>query len=87
MKVTIFKKEVGKYNFICTKILGQEITFDKAATAQLKTDGLGKPGDFDLSDRYQLYGTKSKDGKYVNLHIGIRKDDPAESKGDDDLPF
>ena len=85
MKVTIYKKEVGKYKFICTKILGQEITFDKAATAQLKADGLGKPGDFDLSDRYQLYGTKSKDGKYVNLHIGIRKDDPAESK--DDLPF
>lgn len=87
MKVTIYKKEVGKYNFVCTKILGQEITFDKAATAQLKTDGLNKPGDFDLSDRYQLYGTKSKDGKFINLHIGIRKDDPAESKGDDDLPF
>lgn len=86
MKVTIFKKEVGKYNFICTKILGQEITFDKAATKQLKEDGLTKPGDFDLSDRYQLYGTKSKDGKYINLHIGIRKDDPAESE-DDDLPI
>ena len=87
MKVTIYKKEVGKYNFICTKILGQEITFDKAATEQLKEDGLNKPGEFELSDRYQLYGTKSKDGKFINLHIGIRKDDPAESKGGDDLPF
>ena len=86
MKVTIFKKEVGKYNFICTKILGQEITFDKQATELLKADGCKGPGDFELSDRYQLYGTKSKDGKYVNLHIGIRKDDPAESK-DDALPF
>ena len=87
MKVTIYKKEVGKYSFVCTKILGQEITFDKAATAMLKADGCKGPGDFELSDRYQLYGTKSKDGKYINLHIGIRKDDPAESKDGNDLPF
>lgn len=87
MKVTIYKKEAGKYSFICTKILGQEITFDKQASALLKADGCKGPGDFELSDRYQLYGTKSKDGKYINLHIGIRKDDPAESKGGDDLPF
>ena len=85
MKVTIFKKEVGKYNFICTKILGQEITFDKQATALLKADGCKGLGDFELSDRYQLYGTKSKDGKYVNLHIGIAKHEP--NAGDDDLPF
>lgn len=85
MKVTIFKKEVGKYNFICTKILRQEITFDKQATALLKADGCKGPGDFELSDRYQLYGTKSKDGKYVNLHIGIAKQEP--NAGDDDLPF
>lgn len=85
MKVTIFKKEVGKYNFICTKILGQEITFDKQATAMLKADGCKGPGDFELSDRYQLYGTKSKDGKYVNLHIGIAKHEP--NAGDAGLPF
>lgn len=85
MKVTIFKKEVGKYNFICTKVLGQEITFDKQANALLKADGCKGPGDFELSDRYQLYGTKAKDGKHVNLHIGIAKHEP--NAGDDDLPF
>ena len=85
MKVTIFKKEVGKYNFICTKILGQEITFDKQATALLKADGCKGLGDFELSDRYQLYGTKSKDGKYINFHIGIDK--PKTPDPDDDVPF
>lgn len=84
MKVTIFKKEAGKYSFICTKLMGQELTFDKAATKQLKDDGCKGPGDFELSDRYQLYGTKSKDGKYVNLHIGVAKHEPNAG---DDLPF
>ena len=85
MKVTIFKKEVGKYNFFCTKILGQEITFDKTATKQLKDDGCSSPGEFNLSDKYRMYGTKSKDGKYINFHIGIDK--PKAPDPDDDVPF
>ena len=82
MKVTIYKKEAGKYSFICTKLMGQELTFDKAATKQLKDDGCTGPGEFDLSDKYRMYGTKSKDGKYINLHIGIDKPKTPDPDGD-----
>lgn len=85
MKVTIYKKEAGKYSFICTKLMGQELTFDKAATKQLKDDGCDGPGEFDLSGKYRMYGTKSKDGKYINFRIGIDK--PKEPESKDDLPF
>lgn len=85
MKVTIYKKEAGKYSFICTKLMGQELTFDKAATKQLKDDGCTGPGEFDLSDKYRMYGTKSKDGKYINFHIGIDK--PKVPDPDGDVPF
>ena len=85
MKVTIYKKEAGKYSFICTKFMGQELTFDKAATKQLKDDGRTGPGEFNLTDKYRMYGTKSKDGKYINFHIGIDK--PKAPNPDDDLPF
>lgn len=85
MKVTIYKKEAGKYSFICAKLMGQELTFDKSAVKQLKDDGCIGPGEFDLSDKYRMYGTKSKDGKYINFHIGIDK--PKTPDPDDDVPF
>ena len=85
MKVTIYKKEAGKYSFICAKLMGQELTFDKAAAKQLKDDGCTGPGEFDLSHKYRMYGTKSKDGKYINFHIGIDK--PKAPDPDGDIPF
>ena len=85
MKVTIYKKEAGKYSFICAKLMGQELTFDKSATKQLKDDGCTGPGEVDLTDKYRMYGTKSKDGKYINFHIGIDK--PKTPDPGDDVPF
>lgn len=85
MKTTIYKKKVGEYSFICTKLMGQELAFDKAATKQLKDDGCTGPCEFDLSDKYRMYGTKSKDGKYINFHIGIAKSKTPDP--DDDVPF
>lgn len=85
MTVTIYRKDVKSYHFICTKILGQEITFDKQATARLKEMN-AKPGEIGLDDsKFTIYATQN--GKYCNLHIGVPKEKPAESDKDDDLPF
>lgn len=86
MTVTLYRKDVKSYRFICVKILGQEITFDKQATARLKELG-AKPGEFNLSeDKFTIYATQN--GKFCNLHIGVPKEKPAEgNKDDDDLPF
>lgn len=86
MTVTLYRKDVKSYHFICTKILGQEITFDKQATARLKELG-AKPGTFDLDDtKFTIYATQNS--KYCNLHIGVPKENLAENgKDDDDLPF
>lgn len=83
MTVTLYRKDVKSFHFICAKILGQEITFDKQATALLKELG-AKPGAFDLDEtKFTIYATQS--GKFCNLHIGVPA---AESdKDDNDLPF
>lgn len=86
MTTIIYRKDVNSYHFICTKILGQEITFDKQATARLKEMN-AKPGEIDLEDsKFTIYATQN--GKFCNLHIGVPREKPAESgKDDDDLPF
>lgn len=85
MTVTLYRKDVKSYHFICTKILGQEITFDKQATARLKELG-AKPGTFDIDDtKFTIYATQN--GKFCNLHIGVPKEKSTESDNADDLPF
>lgn len=91
MKLSITKRQQGKYTFYETEVLGAKVTLSKALTDDLSANGLLKRT-VETTDRMTLCATSktASNGKvYTNLFLTLKKGEKPASKSetDDDIPF